>query len=91
MRTLGVVGTENLANEQEEVVEPAGAQGRLDRRRTIAFAQVMIQNMRMRDILAILRARWLLGMNAVWMRSLADLPPWKHDAERSQIDSFELD
>jgi hypothetical protein len=86
---FGVVGGQDLANEDEEVVEPAGAECGFDSDCPLALAEVIILDVRMRHVLAVPRVVRLLGMAAIAVR-IADLLPEEHDPKCAQLDAFQL-
>ena len=90
MGTGVVVGFENLADEHEEIEQPAAREGGLDGRRTVAFAKPMAANVRMRHIVPARRTMRLLGDHFVGLR-LANAVPVQNNPERTQVDPIEND
>jgi hypothetical protein len=87
MGAFWVVGPQNLADEQKEVVKPAGRECRLDGRGPVPFTELVTQDMRMGHILVIFGMIRLLGI-AVIRKLAADPLPVEHDPKGTQEDSF---
>jgi hypothetical protein len=90
MSAFGVVGAQDLADENEEIKEPADSERRFDRCSALAFTELVVQDMRMGHVLAAFRVIRLLGIAAIAVR-MADLLPGKRDSKGAQMDSLQLD
>ena len=85
-----VVGMQDLINQNKQVVEPSLTERLLDWCSTIAFAEVLIPNMRMSCcLISSCRVR-LQGNDTVGPRQ-RQIPILKHDLERSQFRSVQDD
>jgi hypothetical protein len=90
MRAFGVVGPKNLADEDEEVVQAAGAKRCLDRGGPVAFTKLLIAHMRVRYALLPFCAIRLLGLHVIDARP-PDLFPVQYDPKWPEIDVLQRD
>ena len=90
MGAVGVVRPQDLAHEDEEIVEPARGKRRFNGCGSVPFAKLVVQYVGMRDILTSVGVRRYLGVDVIGM-ALANPQPIQHDSEGSQINAFEDD
>jgi len=88
MGAVGVVGSQDLADEDKEIVEPARGERRLDGCCSVPLAKLMVQDVGMRHIGASVEVGRRHGIDAVGM-TLANPRPFQHDSKGSQINAFQ--
>jgi len=86
----GVVGFQDLANEDKEVQYATLGKGHLDGRCSLALAQYLIPNVGMRHV-AVPFGSVLLLCDDLISAGLADAFPVEDDPERAQLHVFQHD
>ncbi len=90
VRARIVVGPEDLPHERKEVQQPPFQQGGLDGRHAVSFAQQILADVGVRDLVIVTRSVGLQGPGVIGMR-LADPLPAELDLKRSQIQVLQAD
>jgi hypothetical protein len=85
-----VVGFQDLPDENEEIEQPAFAEGLADGDASVTLAQGVALDMRMRCV-AVRFCRVALNGHDFIGATVAEIPPVQHDLERPECDSFEFD
>ena len=90
MGAVRVVSSQDLADEQEEIIYATRAESGFDGRRPVAFAKLLVADMGMRHIVVPFRAMRVHSDDFIRL-SAAYLFPAQDDPKRAQIDVFEHD
>lgn len=89
--TAPAVGVQYLGDQREEVVEPAISQGAGNCHTTIAFAEALVLDMRVRNALVAGSRVRIESHHAIGLSGTTDLRPVQTDFKASEIDLLQDD